>query len=378
MTAVADAGAGVFTDVDHRRRIERIGTAAAAAGLSGLLITPGPDLFWLTGYRPTAADERLTVLVVAAGLEPTLVVPAHERPDVEAVAGAPAVTVLGWRDWADPYRLVGRLLRPDGRYGVSDSAWSTHLLRLQRELPRARYSSLADHLPLVRAVKDAPELERVTAAAAAADRAYEEIVRVRFAGRREIDVAVDLTALLHRFGHEQVHLAVVGSGPNGTDPHHRAGTRVIRPGDVVVLGLGGLRDGYGSDTTRTVCVGAPSTDAVEVHRIVREAQEAAVAAVRPGLACGEIDDIARAVITDAGFGDLFVHRTGHGVGVTTHEPPYLVRPERRPLLAGMCLAVEPGIYLPGEFGTRIGDVVAVTADGGHRCNGTSRELAIVG
>jgi D-alanyl-D-alanine dipeptidase len=333
---------------------------------------------WLTGYRPTALTERLTVLVVVPGREPTLVVPTLERPDFEAAAGASVVTVLDWRDGTDPYPVVAPLLRPDGRFGVSDSAWSMHLLGLQRELPATRYRALTDCLPMARAVKDAAELERIARAGAAADRVYEEILTVRFAGRRECDVAADLAALLRAVGHEQVDFTVVGSGPNGADPHHEAGPRVIEPGDVVVLDFGGLLHGYGSDTSRTVCVGDPSTDAVEVHRIVRDAQQTAFAAVRPGVPCGEIDDIARAVITDAGFGDLFVHRTGHGIGVTTHEPPYLVRGERQPLVPGMCFSIEPGIYLPGEFGVRIEDIVTVTADGGRRFNNTSRELAIVG
>jgi Xaa-Pro aminopeptidase len=230
---------------------------------------------------------------------------------------------------------------------------------------------------MLRAVKDAHELERLAAAGEAADAAYREILAVPFAGRRETDVAADLAALLRRFGHEQVDFTVVGSGPNGANPHHEAGDRVIETGDTVVLDFGGLKHGYGSDTTRTVSVGEPTDELRLVHSIVRRAQQAAFEAVRPGVPCEEIDRVARRVITDAGYGERFIHRTGHGIGVTTHEPPYLVEGEEQPLVPGMCFSIEPGIYLPGWFGVRIEDIVTVTAQAGRRLNNTSHSLRLV-
>src|SRR6476620_6198078 len=172
---------------------------------------------------------------------------------------------------------------------------------------------------MLRAIKDAAEVERLAEAAAAAGRAYEEILQVRFAGRRETEVAADLAGLLRRFGHSQVDFTVVGSGPNGANPHHEIGERVIEDGDMVVLDFGGLKYGYGSDTTRTVHVGEPTDETREVHDIVRHAQQAGFEAVRPGVACQEIDRAARKVITDAGYGEYFIHRVGHGIGLTTHE-----------------------------------------------------------
>jgi len=228
-----------------------------------------------------------------------------------------------------------------------------------------------------RGVKDSNELARLTAAGAAADAAYGEIVGVTFAGRRETEVAADLAALLRQFGHEQVDFTVVGSGPNGANPHHEAGSRVIQSGDAIVLDFGGLMNGYGSDTTRTVCVGDPSPDVREVHDVVREAQQAAFEAVRPGVSCQEIDRVARGVIARAGFGEQFIHRTGHGIGVTTHEPPYMVEGEEQPLVPGMCFSIEPGIYLAGRFGVRIEDIVTVTEDGGRRLNNTDHALRVV-
>ncbi|MFH8899544.1 aminopeptidase P family protein [Streptomyces coeruleorubidus] len=369
--------AASFTADDYRARMERAARTAAEAGLAGLLVAPGPDLVWLTGYTPPAVTERLTLLVLAAGQDPVLVVPALEAPDAQKAAGAPALTLRDWTDGKDPYAATAALLDASSRFGISDNAWALHLLALQQAVPGSSYTSLTEALPMLRAVKDAAELELMTAAGAAADATFEEIRNVPFAGRREAEVAADLDRLLRRYGHEQVDFTIVASGPNGANPHHEAGDRVIERGDMVVLDFGGLKDGYGSDTSRTVHVGEPTDEERRVHDTVREAQEAGFRAVRPGAACQDVDRAARAVIADAGYGEYFIHRTGHGIGVTTHEPPYMIEGEERPLVPGMCFSVEPGIYLPGRFGVRIEDIVTVTEDGGRRLNTTSRELVIV-
>ncbi|MEU2332547.1 aminopeptidase P family protein [Streptomyces sp. NPDC006654] len=367
-----------FTADDYRARMTRAAHTAADAGLAGLLIAPGPDMVWLTGYTPTAVTERLTLLVLTPGRDPVLVVPTLEAPDAEKAEGAPALTLRDWTDGKDPYAVTADLLGTTGRFGISDNAWAMHLLGLQKTLPDTSYASLTDALPMLRAVKDAAELELLAAAGAAADKTFEEIREVPFAGRRESDVGHDLADLLRRFGHEQVDFTIVGSGPNGANPHHEVGDRVIQDGDMVVLDFGGLKDGYGSDTTRTVHVGPPTPAEREVHDVVRAAQEAGCRAVRPGVACQEVDRAARAVITDAGYGEFFIHRTGHGIGVTTHEPPYMIEGEEQPLVPGMCFSVEPGIYLPGRFGVRIEDIVTVTDEGGRRLNNTTREMVVVG
>jgi Xaa-Pro aminopeptidase len=377
MTVTSSPMPPAFTNDDFAARMRRVVSAAAENDLAGVIVTPGPDLVWLIGYRPTAITERLTMLVLSPDNDPTLLVPILERPDAEAAEGAGSVSLVDWEDGTDPYEVAGPLLRPDGAFGISDSAWAMHLLGLQRALPRSRYRSLTECLPMMRAVKDDNELQRLTAAGAAADSTYGEIVQRRFAGRRETEVAADLAALLREFGHEQVDFTVVGSGPNGANPHHEAGDRVIEPGDAVVLDFGGLRYGYGSDTTRTVCVGEPTPEIREVHEVVRLAQQAGVDAVRPGVSCQEIDRAARKVISDAGYGEQFIHRTGHGIGVTTHEPPYMVEGEDQPLVPGMCFSVEPGIYLAGRFGVRIEDIVTVTTDGGKRLNNTDHGLRVV-
>ena len=366
-----------FTTDDYAARMLRVVTDATAAGLDGLVITPGPDLVWLTGYQPTAITERLTVLVLTPDRQPTLLVPTLERPDAEGAVGAGALSIVDWADGEDPFVRAGAFIGSQATMGIADSAWAMHLLGLQDAVRGSSYRSLTQSLPMLRAVKDANELGRLAAAGAAADATYERILDVRFAGRKETEVAADLAALLREFGHEQVDFTVVGSGPNGANPHHEAGDRTIEVGDAVVLDFGGLMHGYGSDTSRTVCVGEPSALVREVHEIVRQAQQAGVEAVRPGVACQEIDRAARKLITDAGYGEQFIHRTGHGIGTTTHEPPYMIEGEEQPLVPGMCFSVEPGIYLAGQFGVRIEDIVTVTETGGRRLNGTERELRIV-
>jgi Xaa-Pro aminopeptidase len=366
-----------FTAEDFTRRMARAADQAEAAGLTGILVAPGPDLKYLAGYMPVAITERLTLLVVQKHRDPAMILPVLERPDAEHAPSAGRIALTGWADGSDPYALAAPLLEPDGRYAISDSAWALQLLGLPAALPQTRYVSMTAALPMLRGVKDADELERLAAAGAAADACFEELLEVRFAGRTETEVAADLANLLISHGHSQVDFTVVGSGPNGANPHHEAGDRTIQEGDMVVLDFGGLKDEYGSDTSRTVHVGEPTAEEREVHDIVRAAQQAGYEAVRPGVACQDIDRAARKVIAEAGYGEQFIHRTGHGIGLTTHEPPYVVEGEMHPLEPGMCFSIEPGVYISDRFGVRIEDIVTVTEDGGRRLNNTTREMQIV-
>jgi Xaa-Pro aminopeptidase len=366
-----------FTSEDFARRIARAADQAEAAGLTGVLVTPGPDLLYLTGYAPVAITERLTLLIVQKHRDPAMVLPVLERPDAEHAPSSGTISLTDWADGADPYAIAAGLLEPHGSYAISDSAWALQLLGLQAALPSTRYMSMTSALPMLRAVKGADELERLAAAGAAADACFVKLLEVRFAGRKETEVAADLAALLTAHGHSQVDFTVVGSGPNGANPHHEAGDRTIRDGDMIVLDFGGLKDGYGSDTSRTIHVGEPTGEEREVHEIVRRAQQAGFETVRPGVACQEIDRACRRVITEAGYGEQFIHRTGHGIGLTTHEPPYMVEGETRLLEPGMCFSIEPGIYLGGRFGVRIEDIVTVTEAGARRLNNTTRELQLV-
>jgi D-alanyl-D-alanine dipeptidase len=350
-------------------------SAVEEAGLAGLLVTPGPDLAYLSGHEPPPL-ERLTLLILAPGRDPVLVVPELERPAATRAPGAEGLALESWRDGDDPYTLAARLMRA-GRYAVTDQTWASHLLGLGHATADCMFVAAGRALPLLRAVKDDDEIALLRAAGRGADESFAEVVETAFAGRRELEVASELERLLRGHGHDRVEFTIVGSGPNGASPHHGAGDRIIEAGDAVVLDFGGRASGYCSDITRTVFVGEPDEEQRRVYDVVRAAQQAAFEAVAPGVPAQDVDRAARGVIADAGYGDRFVHRTGHGIGLEVHEPPYIVEGNETLLIAGMTFSDEPGIYLPGRFGVRIEDQLVVTDAGVERLNEATRETTIV-
>jgi Xaa-Pro aminopeptidase len=226
--------------------------------------------------------------------------------------------------------------------------------------------------------KEPIEIEALRQVAEQADRVAMRIPNeIQFEGSTEHDVSMRVRNMLLEEGHDQANFAIVASGPNGASPHHEAGERAIGDGDMIVLDFGGSLRGYKSDTTRTFVVGKPSEKQAEVHKAVLEANRAGRAAVAPGVPCQEIDRATRRVIEDAGFGKYFLHRTGHGIGLEVHEHPYIVEGNSLPLESGMAFSIEPGIYLPGEFGVRIEDIVTVTEDGCDALNESARGLQLV-
>jgi Xaa-Pro aminopeptidase len=231
----------------------------------------------------------------------------------------------------------------------------------------------------LRAVKDADEISALRRAAEAADRVAAQLLGgdVRLVGRTEADVSRELGERLVAEGHDHVNFAIVGAGPNSASPHHDAGPRRIGRGEAVVCDFGGTLDGYCSDITRTVFTGAPRQEFVDVYDVVRDAQEAGVVSARPGQPCEVVDAAARGRIADAGYGEYFIHRTGHGIGMEEHEDPYMVAGNPTPLVRGHAFSVEPGVYLPGRFGVRIEDIVVVGDRGPERLNSADRSLTAV-
>jgi Xaa-Pro aminopeptidase len=362
---------------DFAGRLDRAGAAAAESGLSGVLVGVGPDLEYLAGYAAPAL-ERLTALIVRPGGTPVLVVPELERPRAMEAPGAANLEIVGWVDGDDPYEQVTRILGSSpGRLAVGDQLWSAHLLALQGRLPGTAFEVAGPVLATLRARKDAGEIALLARAGTAADAAFAAITGEGLGGRTERQVAASLAEHLVEEGHETADFTIVASGPNGASPHHEPGARRIETGDVVVLDFGGRLGGYCSDITRTVSVGEPQEEIRSVHHIVREAQQQAFEAVGAGATGAEADRAARDVIERAGFGEAFVHRTGHGIGLDVHEDPYLVAGNDRPLVAGNCFSIEPGIYLVGRFGVRIEDIVALTEEGPRRLNEATRELVTV-
>jgi Xaa-Pro aminopeptidase len=356
-------------------RLVRARAETAARGCAALVVAPSPDLAYLTGYRPMPL-ERPTLLIVRDDVEPALFVPALEAP-LAASAIDGDVKLVPWSDGTDPYAAAVRLLPSSGTVAVGDRMWAVHLLGLERAAPSLTFTSASPIVGRLRSVKDDQELDALRRAGAAADATFRDICVRTFAGRREDEVASDLANLLIRHGHARADFTIVASGPNGASPHHEPGARTIERGDAVVLDFGGELDGYYSDTTRTVVVGEAPEGFREVYDLVRAAQEAAVERVAPGVEIQEIDRTARSVIERGGFGDRFVHRTGHGIGLEVHEPPYAVEGDATVLEPGMSFSVEPGVYLGGRFGVRIEDIVVVTDGGVEPLNRSTHELQVV-
>jgi len=355
----------------------RAAAGAAAEGLDAIVIAPSPDLAYLTGYDPLPLP-RPTLLVLRPDRDPSLLVPELERSLAVDAGISDLVELVSWRDGTDPYEAAARLLPASGRVGLSDRMWGVHVLGLQTAVSAGSWSRGSGPIARLRARKDPDELDALRRAGLAADATFADIRTMPFAGRTERAVADDLRRLLVEHGHATAEFAIVGSGPNAASPHHEPGDRVIVAGDPIVLDFGGFLDGYCSDTTRTVIVGEPPDGFEDVFALVHQAQLTAVEAVRPGIPIQEIDRAARAVIQAGGFGERFIHRTGHGIGREVHEPPYAVEGDETILEAGMTFSVEPGIYLEGRFGARIEDIVAVTEDGGRRLNNTDHALGRVG
>ena len=364
-------------------RLRRAGAATADAGLDALLITPGADLQYLLGLpadHRAAYGERLTCLVLRAAAEPVFVVPRLERPGHEALGlDAIGVELADWTDNDDPYALITGLLPASPSTAVVDWMPAVHAFRFREAMPRARQNLAGPVLRELRMRKDAAEMAALRTAGQAIDRVHARVAELARPGRTEAQVAAAIAEAIVEEGHTRAEFTIVASGPNGASPHHEVSERVIEPGDVVVVDIGGpVAEGYYSDCTRTYVVGgAASGEVTEVYAVLQEAQRAAVAAVRPGITAERVDETARSIIADAGYGEYFVHRTGHGIGLQVHEDPYIVAGNDLVLEPGMAFSVEPGIYLPGRWGARIEDIVVVTPEGCEPLNRRPHELLAV-
>ncbi|GGL91319.1 M24 family metallopeptidase [Nakamurella endophytica] len=363
-------------------RLARLAEQAALAGADAVLVSPGADLAYLAGHS-VGSHERFTVLLVPATGAPHLLVPLLERPGWD---GTPVVdlgvTTLTWADGQDPYRVLADLLPADSRVlAVDDHMPAVHALGVRAAVPGSELTLAGPAIAELRMRKEPAEVDGLLAIGAAVDRVHEAVGQWLRPGRTERDVAADIAAALVAEGHRTADFVIVGSGPNGASPHHEASDREIRPGELVVIDIGGPGpDGYFSDCTRTYQVVGEPVDAEQraVHDLVRRAQRAAVEAVRPGVTAQDVDRAARTVIAEAGLGERFITRTGHGIGLEVHEHPYIVEGNERPLEPGMAFSIEPGVYLPGRFGVRIEDIVVVGEDGAIPANRAGTEYRVVG
>jgi Xaa-Pro aminopeptidase len=364
-------------------RLNQLSNALAAREFHAAVLPPGPDMAYLLGSS-VSSHERFTCLIAPVDGVPVLLVPELERLGWAGSWAEEVVSIATWFDGAEPHVFASGLLPPQVEHiAVGDAMPAGHALRLRDALPGVTMSLAGEAVASLRVIKDDIEIAALAAAAAAVDRVHKRMAEWLRPGRTENEVAKDISCALVEEGHSRAEFVIVGSGPNGASPHHSASDRVLEAGDAVVVDIGGpvTAAGYGdyfSDCTRTYqLAGQADLDFETVYEVVLQAQQAAMAAVRPGVAASTIDATARGIIDDAGWGRYFITRTGHGIGLEVHEHPYIVAGNDDVLEPGMTFSIEPGIYLPGRFGVRIEDIVVVTDEGCESLNDCSRQLRVL-
>jgi Xaa-Pro aminopeptidase len=358
--------------------MERCAASAREHGLDAVLVSPGPDLRYLTGYDAIPL-ERLTCLVLSSSASPRIVVPGLEVPAALASPiGALDIEIVAWQETDDPFALTASLLPAARQVAVDDHMWASKVLALRDAMPGVHQVAAGAVIQDLRMRKSDAEIAALVAAGAAIDSVHAQVAGLLRVGRTEREVGAEIADAILAAGHTTVDFVIVASGPNGASPHHELSDRVIEAGDTVVVDIGGtMPDGYCSDSTRMYSLGEPSAQAREEFEVLRLAQAAAVAAVRPGITCEQLDAVARDYLAQAGLDEFFIHRTGHGIGLETHEEPYIISGNARVLEPGMAFSIEPGVYRAGSHGARIEDIVICTADGFVNCNNRPHELIVV-
>jgi len=358
-------------------RLERARQAMRAQGVDVALLSLGLDMPYLTGYNAMPL-ERLTMLVLPANGDAVMVIPRLEAPRVQPMPNV--FSLLPWNETDDPVAITAELVRsaaPSSRViAVGDQMWARFLVDLMPLLPNTQYRRSVDVIGSLRMRKDSAEIEALRAAGSAVDKIAGELQagHIALVGRTEAQVSADLSARIIAQGHDVVNFAIVAAGENAASPHHHPGGRVIQPNEIVLCDFGGTMNGYCSDITRCVYTGEPSSEVAEAYAVLFEAEAAAVRAATVGTPCEEVDAVARRVITAAGFGEYFIHRTGHGIGLDAHEDPYIVSGNSLALEAGHAFSIEPGIYMPGKWGMRLEDIVVATIDGPDSMNHADHHL----
>lgn len=357
-------------------RLDRLRARMRETGTDLVALAPGAHMDWLLGYHPHP-DERPCLLCVtperAAWLMPAL--------NAEGTREHTDLPFYPWADADGPSGALDALIADLGvsvarRIALDETMRADHAFLVTGALPQASHTFSEETVGALRMRKDAAEIAAQKENALIADRAMEAALAAIRPGVTEIEVAAAARAHFAAEGARPL-FNIVGAGPNGAFPHHQSGDRPLAEGDAVVIDIGARKGLYSSDITRMAAVGHAPEGYQEVHDVVERAVQAALAAARPGVAAKEVDLAARGVIADAGYGDYFVHRTGHGLGVEGHEPPYLSSTSETILEEGMVFSIEPGIYIPGRFGIRLEDIVVLRADGPEILSERPRDLTVV-
>lgn len=364
----------------YQTKLHQVRAKLQEQGLTGILLTPSPNLYYMTGFH-TFPGERLLVGIIPVEGEPFFIAPKLFESQIRQDAWIKEI--ITWTDEENAYDKFRVLMQSKGllhgKFAIDDTTWAAQVLGIMNAIPEVQLVPLGNLLNSLRLLKTTDEVEKIAASSKIVDTVLEVMQKTIKPGMTEIEIAALMEFEMRKLGSAGPSFeTIVGSGPNSALPHYNAGQRVVQNGDFIVLDFGATYHGYCSDTTRTLCVGEPSAKMREVYNIVREAQELGVRTARPGVKASDVDKAVRQYITERGYGEYFTHRTGHGLGLQVHEEPYISGISESILKPGMVFSVEPGIYIEGEFGVRIEDIVVVTENGADRFNHFPRELTIVG
>jgi Xaa-Pro aminopeptidase len=359
------------------KRIDKVQELLRTSGIGAMVVTPGANLRYLTGYAGEPTTERITCLVVPADAPAVVLAPVLEVPLVRSSVSD--LDVVEWAETDDSIEVLAGLLPSHvDRLAVDERMWAARSLALRAQRPDAEQVTAAPIMRELRMRKSTAEVDSLRRAAAAIDSVHAGMGEWLRAGRTEREIGSDIADAILAAGHRSADFVIVASGPNGASPHAEVSERVVQAGDPVVVDIGGtMPDGYCSDSTRVYVIGEPPEEFATSYDVLLDAQRAQCDAVRPGITARQLDAIGRDAIADAGYAELFFHRTGHGIGLDTHEDPYIVDGSDVALEPGMAFSIEPGIYHAGAYGARIEDIVVCTHDGGERLNRRPRELAIL-
>lgn len=331
---------------------------------------------WLLGFHPHA-DERPCLICISQSDAAFLM------PALNAEGSRPH-TDIAFHEWSDATgpeqafaQLVEKLnISATGNIVLDETMRADFAALVQDTLPEAKRRFTGSTIGLLRMRKDTQEYQTLKDNARIADAAMQAGWSAMGTGKTELQVAEIIREKFSELGAQPL-FSIVGAGGNGAFPHHQTGDTVLKQGDAVVMDIGGGMDGYSSDMTRMAVIGTAPDGYAEIHAIVEAAVQAAMSAARPGVKAHVVDDAARGVITDAGYGEYFVHRTGHGMGVEIHEQPYITSASDTVLETGMVFSIEPGIYLPGRFGIRLEDIVILREDGPEVFSDLPRDLTVI-
>jgi len=371
---IASKDSGIYA-----RRLEQCQKLMSEKGTDALLLSQGPNMYYLSGFLEEPSERLLTLIVPQSGGS-LFVVPELYEQHVRSFSTVQHI--IPWKESQDPKTVLSNVMTQIGRklqkIGVDGRMWSRFLLMLQSVMPDAVYEDANPLIGNLRITKSQQEIDFLQKAAEIADSTFTEILSECKVGVPESQIAAELVYEMRRRGAEGIAFEpIASSGPNAALPHYRSGERRLQDGDLLVLDYGCTYHGYHSDITRTVAIGHCDTERMRAYSTVQSAQEEACQRAATGMTAQELDRIARRVIETAGYGEFFIHRTGHGIGLEVHEEPYIVEGNIARLAEGMAFSVEPGIYIPGRFGVRIEDIVVMESGTARRLNKSSRELTVV-